>query len=418
MSQNNFAVAQVQHTILLIDDDVHILNLLDLILSQHYQVICVHNGQEALNLINTHASPQDIHLILTDQRMPEMLGTEFLAKVSTKLPKSKRLLMTAFQDISVVMAAINELDVYQVILKPFEQNELLLKVRRALECFETERQKEKLIDDLYAANQALALTQNNLHHMIQRQTNTEMLASLGSLVAEMSYEIDTPLGLSITTVSGLEEKTQELISRSKEMNLSKDFMNTYQNMAYESCRVISRNLEKAIDLLHAFKEFSIDLAGNERRHFNLKQYIDDILFTLMPRLKHCKHNIIVTCPDNIVLVSYPGAITKIVTSLVNYALNHAYAEHCVGTMTLGIKREESNIILVFQDNGQFVNKDTLNSFFQPIYAPDNVVSGNWLGLNAVHRIITDTLNGTLSCDSTPEQGTRFTISLPVNGERE
>ena len=84
-----------------------------------------------------------------------------------------------------------------------------------------ERQQEKLIDDLYAANQALALSQNNLHQMLQRQSNTEMLASLGSLVADMSYEIDTPLGLSITTASSLEEKTQELMSRAKEMNLSK-----------------------------------------------------------------------------------------------------------------------------------------------------------------------------------------------------
>ena len=63
--------------------------------------------------------------MLTDQRMPEMPGTEFLEKVRAQLPKAKRMLMTAYQDISVVMAAINELDVYQVILKPFEQNELV-----------------------------------------------------------------------------------------------------------------------------------------------------------------------------------------------------------------------------------------------------------------------------------------------------
>lgn len=414
MVQDNQTVNEVQHTILLVDDDPHILNLLDLILSQHYQVICANNGQEALDLVMNHAQGQNIHLVLTDQRMPQMLGTEFLEKVRIQLPKAKRMLMTAYQDISVVMAAINELDVYQVILKPFEQNELVLKVRRALECFVAERQQEKLIDDLYAANQALALSQNNLHQMLQRQTNTEMLASLGSLVAEMSYEIDTPLGLSITTASSLEEKTQELMSRAKEMNLSKEFMSSYQALAYESCRLISRNLEKAVEMLHAFKEFSIDLTANERRHFNLKQYIDDILLTLMPRLRHSRHNIVINCPDNIVLVSYPGAITKIITSLVNYALNHSYTGDKVGHMVLDIKREARIVVMVFQDNGKFVNKETLDSFFQPLFGSENLTSGKWLSLNAVNRIINDTLNGSFNCESSTEQGTRFTITLPVN----
>ncbi|WDE12585.1 hybrid sensor histidine kinase/response regulator [Thalassomonas haliotis] len=414
MSQSNQAVNEVQHTILLVDDDPHILNLLDLILSQHYQVLCANNGQEALDIVMKHGQGQGIHLVLTDQRMPQMAGTEFLAKVRSQLPKAKRMLMTAYQDISVVMAAINELDVYQVILKPFEQNELLLKVRRALECFVAERQQEKLIDDLYAANQALALSQNNLHQMLQHQSNTDMLASLGTLVAEMSYEIDTPLGLSITTASSLEEKTQELMSRAKEMNLSKDFMSHYQALAYESCRLISRNLEKAVDMLHAFKEFSIDLTGNERRHFNLKQYIDDILLTLMPRLKHSKHSIEIHCPDNIVLESYPGAITKIITSLVSYALNNSYGEHKVGNMVLDIKREAHLVFMVFEDNGKFVNKETLDAYFQPLYDAEHTASGQWLGLNAVNRIVNETLNGRLDCESSIEGGTRFTITLPIS----
>ncbi|WDD99778.1 hybrid sensor histidine kinase/response regulator [Thalassomonas actiniarum] len=413
MSQNNQAVNEVQHTILLVDDDPHILNLLDLILSQHYQVLCANNGQEALNIVVEHRQGQGIHLVLTDQRMPQMSGTEFLAKVRSQLPKAKRMLMTAYQDISVVMAAINELDVYQVILKPFEQNELLLKVRRALECFVAERQQEKLIDDLYAANQALALSQNNLHQMLQHQSNTEMLASLGTLVADMSYEIDTPLGLSITTASSLEEKTQELMLRAKEMNLSKEFMSNYQVLAYESCRLISRNLEKAVELLHAFKEFSIDLTGNERRHFNLKQYIEDILLTLMPRLKHSKHSIKIHCPDNIVLESYPGAITKIITSLISYALNNSYGENKVGTMVLDIKREDHAVCMVFEDHGKFVNKETLESLFQPLYGAEHAASGKWLGLNAVNHIVHDTLKGRLDCESSEEHGTRFTITLPV-----
>ncbi|WDE06117.1 hybrid sensor histidine kinase/response regulator [Thalassomonas viridans] len=413
MSQNNLAVNDVQHTILLVDDDPHILNLLDLILSQHYRVICANNGQEALNLVINHSQGQDIHLVLTDQRMPEMSGTELLEQVRGQLPKAKRILMTAYQDISVVMAAINELDVYQVILKPFEQNELLLKVRRALECFVAERQQEKLIDDLYAANQALALSQSNLHQMLQRQSNTEMLASLGSLVADMSYEIDTPIGLSITTASSLEDKTQELMLRAKEMNLSKDFMSQYQALAYESCRLISRNLEKAVDMLHAFKEFSIDLTANERRHFNLKQYIDDILLTLMPRLKHSKHSIAINCPDNIVLVSYPGAITKIITSLVSYALNNSYTGNMVGNMVLDINREDHKVILIFRDNGKFVEQETLDAFFLPLYGSENIPSHKWLGLNAVNRIINETLNGSLDCESSLEHGTKFTITLPI-----
>lgn len=414
MSNTEQTMTGNQHTILIIDDDPNVIKLLQLILSQYESVLCASNAKQALSLIQAHASPSDIHLILTDQRMPEMSGTELLSQIKTLLPHAKRMLMTAYQDISVMMTAINELDIYQVILKPFEINEVMLKVRRALECFEYERQQEKLIADLYSTNHALALSQNNIHNMIQRQSNTEMLASLGGLVAHISYEIDTPLGLSITTTSFLEEKTRELISRAKEMNLSKEFMLNYQNIAYESCRVISRNIEKAINVLHAFKEFSIDLTQDEARHLNLKSYIDDILLTLLPGLKHSKHELIIHCPDNIVLVSYPGAITKILTGLINYSLNYAYDKHQAGTMTLDAKRVEDNIVIVFTDNGKFVDKATFASFFRPLHALEDIKHDNWLGLSAVNQLVTQTLGGRLDYKSTRGHGTEFIVTLPVN----
>ena len=72
------------------------------------------------------------------------------------------------------------------------------------------------------------------------------------------------------------------------------------------------------------------------------------------------------------------------------------------------------VVMVFQDNGKFVDKETLDSFFQPLFGfSQRITSGKWLSLNAVNRIISDTLKGSFNCESAREQGTKFVITLPV-----
>ena len=111
-----------KHTILIVDDEDNNLQLLKRSLRRNYVVLTARNGQEALNIVNTVGS--EISMIISDQRMPEMQGVDFLKEVSRKYPDIIKILLTGYTDTDVIIDAINKCNLYQYILKPFVQHQL------------------------------------------------------------------------------------------------------------------------------------------------------------------------------------------------------------------------------------------------------------------------------------------------------
>src|SRR5438105_8255034 len=98
----------------------------------------------------------DIDLVITDQRMPEMTGLQFLARVREVRPHALRVLLTAFPDTSVALKAINEGLVYRFVLKPWEPEDMRLTVRRALETKRLTDEHERLMEQLKSSHEELA----------------------------------------------------------------------------------------------------------------------------------------------------------------------------------------------------------------------------------------------------------------------
>src|SRR5262245_8145646 len=123
------------HTLLYLDDEAHNLDAfrrafhrLDFV----DKVLTAVTPSEALALLEAHP----VSAIVTDQRMPEMTGTEFLARVIQKWPDPVRLILTGYTDVTDILEAINRGHVYYFITKPWDPHELVLTVRRALEHYE------------------------------------------------------------------------------------------------------------------------------------------------------------------------------------------------------------------------------------------------------------------------------------------
>src|SRR5262249_59410855 len=106
-----------------------------------------HRG-EALGLL----ARERVAVIISDQRMPGILGTDLLAKSLDVSPDTVRVLLTAFTDADALMASINAANIYHFLLKPWDPNELLHTVRRGVERWELARERERLLGDLSARN--------------------------------------------------------------------------------------------------------------------------------------------------------------------------------------------------------------------------------------------------------------------------
>jgi response regulator RpfG family c-di-GMP phosphodiesterase len=124
-------------TIVIVDDEKNQLHSLESLLSDDYNVIAARNGQEALDKINALEYPEEISVIISDQRMPMLTGIQLFEELITLIPKTSRILLTAFPDKPAF------LDPYEFILKPYNPEDFLISVKRAVEDYEQRIKEEK-----------------------------------------------------------------------------------------------------------------------------------------------------------------------------------------------------------------------------------------------------------------------------------
>jgi len=134
--------------ILYIDDEIHNLNAFKASFRRTFNVFTAESGMEALPILES----EDIHIILTDQRMPNMTGVEFLASILDTYPEPIRILLTGYSDLTAVVDAINKGQVYLYITKPWQEEELKFNLEKAFEVFDLRRQNKLLTENLLVVN--------------------------------------------------------------------------------------------------------------------------------------------------------------------------------------------------------------------------------------------------------------------------
>lgn len=132
-----------KHTIMIVDDEESHLSSMESLLSEDYHIITAKDGQEALDMITSMENPESISLIISDQRMPRLTGIELFEKLLNILHKTIRILLTGYLDIPVIIDAVNKSQIYQFMQKPFEPEDLKLRIKSAIEAFENGRKLDE-----------------------------------------------------------------------------------------------------------------------------------------------------------------------------------------------------------------------------------------------------------------------------------
>ncbi|MFY0652482.1 MAG: response regulator [Cyclobacteriaceae bacterium] len=139
------------YTILYVDDEESNLRIFRMAFKRHYNVLTAPGGSEAIQMLREN----DIQCIITDQKMPEMTGTELLEKVLPEFPDVIRMILTGFADIEAIVKAVNKCGIYKYITKPWDKGEMKLTIDKALETYELKSDKVKLIKELESINSTL-----------------------------------------------------------------------------------------------------------------------------------------------------------------------------------------------------------------------------------------------------------------------
>ena len=254
---------------------------------------------------------------------------------------------------------------------------------------------------------------NNLRDAQDQLVQAEKMASLGGLVAGVAHEINTPIGTGVTAASHLSDEARRLARAVADGKLTKKAFEEFLDVCQASSQIILSNLERAANLIQSFKRVAVDQSTEERRTIDVRGYFEEVLLSLRPQLKHTPHRIELSCEDGLELTTVPGAWSQVITNLVMNAVTHAFEEGQAGTVGFSARREGSNLLVGFSDNGRGMSAEVLEHAFDPFFTTRRANGGTGLGLNIVFNLVNQTLGGKIEVSSKPGEGCVFNIKVPL-----
>jgi len=193
--------------ILFVDDEENVLRALKrLFLDEPYDVLTAISGKEALELMKVH----DFAVIVSDQRMPEMSGAEFLAQAKEIQPEAIRIVLTGYADVEAAINSINQGGAYRYITKPWNETDLILMIRDATETFRLKQGNRYLSDLTARQNEELKVWNTQLEVMVQEQTLD--IQNKNKELQALNEKLEKNFRKSIEAFSGLIEMREKSVA--------------------------------------------------------------------------------------------------------------------------------------------------------------------------------------------------------------
>lgn len=286
-----------------------------------------------------------------------------------------------------------------------------------------ERQKasDKLKDlnenlDLKVKTRTLELEESlqNLKTAQAKLVETEKMSSLGSLVAGVAHEINTPLGISITGITHIQSETKSILNMMSNEKLGKNALSQYLELVDEMSESMFLSLKNAADIVRSFKQVAIDQHTEEKRKFNLKYYCDEVLMSLHSKLRHTNIKVLNEIDENIDINTYAGIFSQIWTNFIMNSLIHGYEDYKIeGEIYIKGWIANDKLYLTYKDDGKGISKENIKKVFDPFFTTKMGKGGSGLGLNIIYNLIHHKLNGEISCESELNEGMTMIMTIPM-----
>lgn len=280
------------------------------------------------------------------------------------------------------------------------QRKEIIEINRGLE-----REVKSRTADLEESLDHLKQTQNEL---IQR----EKMASLGRLVSGVAHELNTPIGVALTAVTYMEQKNDYYAQKLINNEMSAKDLGNYMSLIQDSSEIIFRNMNRASDLISSFKKVAVDQEKMIVEKTDLQEVIEATITSLSVEIKKKSVETHLSFDGSMVCESYPGAVSQVITNLVQNSLLHAF--DLVVKPMIGIEciENKNDITIKYWDNGKGIKEDDLNKIYEPFYTTALNAGGTGLGMNIVFNLVTGSLAGNISYNKVKHSGVIFNIVIP------
>jgi two-component system, NtrC family, sensor kinase len=371
------------YRVLAVDDEQMSLRLIKRVFMEDpdIEVVTTTSPFEALRLSQSFQP----HVIISDQLMPEMTGVELLARLAESQPASIRIMLTAFPQLSAVLRAVNDGQIYKFLTKPCDHDELRLIVRSALKTLITQGERDQMVG-----------------YLSQQVVRLEKLAALGRNVAGVVHDLSNPISIAI--------HEQRQISRFLK-NLPPDAKSGATTIG--DAQISCKNVEAALGaMLTSVQNMLAHLHPGRGReeHFDLNAGLEQMFrlmaYRLVPEVEVVREygqipSIVCNIPE----------ITQVLSCLISNAADAVQGHGVIRAKTSG---DLTSVRVEIMDSGPGMDPETLGNLFRPFFTTKPPDKGIGLGL-ALAKHIVERHRGTIQVESTLGQGSRFSVILPVSG---
>ncbi len=383
-----------KHCLLVVDDEADLVDSVKDLLRYEYRVLGATRAAEGLEIMKR----EKVHIVMSDQCMPEMSGVEFLSRLKEQYPDTVRLLFTAYADIKAVIDAINQGSVYRYITKPWEQEDLLMVLRQATDYYDLLAERNRLFKELQETNQQL----KQANHELKQANELKK-----GFIKVASHELRTPL----TIVMGL----ADLAHRQYHVEQP---LKGWIDRIYVGSQRLNDRVDQMIKLLLA-DQFDKPLNCHQ---VSVSQILDAATADVQTFIRQRKQTLEVVYPDEPVFLMVEE--DKIHDCLLQLLVNAVKFTPDGGTIRLSAKPiSEQEMQIQVSDSGVGIDPASLARIFDPFFTKFDVsrhASGTFeferrglgLGLSVVKAFV-EMHGGRVKVDSKINQGSTFTILLPA-----
>lgn len=280
---------------------------------------------------------------------------------------------------------------------------------------ELERQVNERTDALKVANRELIQTLETLHQYQQELVEAQKMSSLGDMVAGVAHEINTPVGLVITSTSILQDALAGMQEKFEQKKMTSNDFQRFLLSCQENLTLIERNIQRAADLVTRFQQLAMDQFAEDSRDFDMVAFCNDVVAALHNRFSQLQHyQLTLNCPQPLIAHSRPGPLNQVFIQLVQNSLQHGFEQREHGHISIDISADAAtgSLRIDYRDDGIGMPADVLRKVFEPFTTTKRGSGAAGLGLHFVYNLVRQALKGSIDVESEPSRGTHFKIELP------
>jgi ABC-type amino acid transport substrate-binding protein len=304
-----------------------------------------------------------------------------------------------------------------ILILLYRQRQVLKRNRFILEhnrqITEINNQLEQTNTTLGQTNQELEQTIVKLKKTQDKLVESEKMASLGRLVSGVAHELNTPLGICVTTTSMIKEKIGNTDKQFIEGTLKKSDMEKLIKHSKQSIVLLENNLRRSSELVQGFKQLAMEEHDEILQQKSLYALIQDVQIRHHVDLEESEVTCQIDVPEMLLISTYASIMQNVLGHLISNVIDHAFHDtHRDRTLLIEGREHQDEIVLSIEDNGIGLDKKMIKEIFQPFYTTARIKGKAGLGLSIVYNLVTQKLKGSIVCESVLGQGTKYILTFP------